>query len=143
MGGDQNDEGTGTPAVEEAETNGGNGANAAEEPQRQPAHPTLGETQPLHPPPPKDGAFPAGTVDRRGALDNPWVAPGHIPKPQEKQWDDEAESPFDGIDRSSPFEGRPPSKVPRPDEPPDEEAEQPGPGQPLRRAPRSDTDGNG
>jgi hypothetical protein len=59
------------------------------------------------------------------------VRPGHIPVPPERSWDAEPADPYVGIDRRDPFAGRPPSRVPQPDEPPSSD-EDPGPGQPRK-----------
>lgn len=59
--------------------------------------------------------------------------PGEIPEPKEKSWDAESANPYDGIDRSDPFEGRPRTNVAQPAEISVDPAEpgNPGPGQPL------------
>lgn len=71
-----------------------------------------------------------------------WTQPGHIPEPKEKSWDQEPANPFDGVDRSNPFEGRPKTDVPQPEQP-HFEGSDPGPGQPLpppgQPLPRKDT----
>lgn len=62
----------------------------------------------------------------------PRPAAGHVPEPPEKRWDAEPKDPFEGVDRRSPFEGRPPSVVPGAGEDlPLDPGEALGPGQPL------------
>ena len=69
--------------------------------------------------------------------------PGEIPEPREKSWDEEPADPYEGVDRRDPFEGRPPTTVVQPEEPPIEyrggptAGEPVPPGQPLPRS--SDT----
>lgn len=61
--------------------------------------------------------------------------PGEILEPKEKSWDAEPANPYDGIDRSDPFEGRPRSKVAQPKEIAVEPVDPAttGPGQPLSK----------
>jgi hypothetical protein len=65
--------------------------------------------------------------------------PGHIPEPQERPWDDEPADPFEGIDRSNPFEGRPASAG----LPPEEQPAMAPPGQPLPELPSGTGEGHG
>ena len=60
--------------------------------------------------------------------------PGVIPEPKERPWDAEPADPYEGIDRSDPFEGRPRTAVPQPEELRTDDEDpfvDPGPGQPL------------
>ncbi len=74
--------------------------------------------------------------------------PGYIPEPKEKSWDAESPDAFDGVDRGTPFEGRPPSEVVQPGELPVERYDDPSPnepippGQPLPRGNDGGSDGS-
>lgn len=71
--------------------------------------------------------------------------PGFIPEPKEKSWNAEPPDAFDGVDRGTPFEGRPPSEVVQPAELPVEHYDDPSPSEPLapgQPLPRRDDGGS-
>jgi len=83
----------------------------------------------------KDGGSGSGAPGRVDVLGRPFPeAPGTVPEPKEKGWDEEPPDPYEGLEKTSPFKGRPAGKAPQPSENMDDLSDSEAPGQPARRA---------